>query len=880
MSDAQQAVTSAQSQKDAADTNVNNAQSDFNSKQSATNSAKTNSDNAKKTLADLKNNDHEPIQQTIQVSSDWINLMKSIQNRLVNPSNTTDMNFTTDEGNQYVQLGREIANNNHYISDPTQAAIPIHINEDGTLNKDDQIDATRFVINIVNSIRQQLGFPTLDITENSLEMGTKIAQQYNKDNWNIFPYKIVNGELHWDLNDPHLETHDQSAIYNNDGGNEAASEGIHTVNYKIPGDDMSDAVSITYPKNWATNRDQLHQELYNDIIGWIFEDGHQPGHTEVLLSLHTTNANVVSSHASIQFDKYNQVHFNIEKDQPDTSAVISLNNNSSSNKADQIKSAQTAVNSAQSAYDAAQTALAQAQSALDQAKSSQASAQSKLTEAQANLQRVQAETPSVDDAQAKLTAAQNKLASAKQMAQNAQKALENAQATKANVDRALDQAENTLAVAKTKAANAQVALKQANDKLNAVLGANKKIEDAQAKLDAAKAALQVAKSNHDISAKKLSKAKDAVKAAQDNLAKAQAHTDATAKALANAKEALITDTKVYHDSVSIKPVTIHKGENVPAPQIANPTATDPTQNLVMGAYLKLAASKLDTIPNGTTATWSNKTQLASDAQIVGNHQEVATVTFPDGSTMTLNVPLVVLDAESPVTPTNPGKPDQGKTDDHGTTPVTPSKPDQGKTDDHGTVPVTPSKPDHDKTDDHGTAPVTPSKPDHGKTDDHGTTPVTPSKPDQGKTDHTKPVNPTTPSKPSDSHQTDTNKPSENSHVTTPKDDTKTDTTTNTTLPSDAHVVDGQVVNTQDQFIPGFKVENGTIVATNNSATTASVANATTMTREQYRASQNSKNNTDAKTLPQTGNHSALSSIALGVAGLMAGLGLLKVEKRK
>lgn len=447
------------------------------------------------------------------------------------------------------------------------------------------------------------------------------------------------------------------------------------------------------------------------------------------------------------------------------------------------------------------------------------------------MQRVQAETPSVDDAQAKLTAAQNKLASAKQMAQNAQKALENAQATKANADHALEQAENTLAGAKTKAANAQVALKQANDKLNAVLGANKKIEDAQTKLDAAKAALQVAKSNHDTSAKKLSEAKNAVKAAQDNLAKAQAHADATAKALANAKEALITDAKVYHDSVSIKPVTIHKGENVPAPEIANPTAADPTQSLVMGAYLKLAASKLDTIPTGTTAAWSNKAQLASAAQIVGNHQEGATVTFPDGSTMTLNVPLVVLDTETPVTP------------------------------------------------------VTPSNPDQGKTDDHGTAPVTPSKPDQGKTDPTKPVNPTTPSKPSNDHQTDTNKPSDNSHVTTPKDDTKTDTTTNTTLPSDAHVVNSQVVNAQGQVIPGFKVENGTIVATNNSATTASVnttapvASATTMTREQYRASQNNKSNTDAKTLPQTGNHNQAGLVGLGIATLISMFGLAATNKK-
>ena len=271
---------------------------------------------------------------------------------------------------------------------------------------------------------------------------------------------------------------------------------------------------------------------------------------------------------------------------------------------------------------------------------------------------------------------------------------------------------------------------------------------------------------------------------------------------------------------------------------------DPTQSLVMGTYLKLAASKLDTIPTGTTAAWSDKAQLASDAQIVGNHQEGATVTFPDGSTMTLNVPLVVLDTETPVTPTNPGKPDQGKTDNHGTTP-------------------TPSKPDQDKTDDHGTTPTTPSKPDQGKTDDH-----------KGDDSHTTtPSNPTTPSKPSD-----------NSHVTTPKGDTKTDTTTNTTLPSDAHVVDGQVVNAQGQVIPGFKVENGTIVATNNSATAASVnttapvASATTMTREQYRASQNNKSNTDTKTLPQTGNNNELGLVGLGLLTLAGMFGL--VAKRR
>lgn len=850
LSDAQQSVTSAQSQKDAADTNVNNAQNDFNSKQSTANSAKTNLDNAKTALDNVQKN--APVENHITVNDIYINELKKHRGEQL-ISNDTALDAAS----------HELKHQNKYQSDPAAKTVAVHFDSNGVLSEADTIYATQYAAQLINEIRSQIGSPLVKINTGSIAIARDVANQYRADNLNIYNHG-----------------------HDHDGLNKVEQAWNTTISESLSGD--SSASDYDIDTNTQVNdyqgytRDDLQRSVYEAITEFLFNDSlHDYGHTtDVLATRYPAEYNTPNSSdkdnngnyymnysevylgVSFDYDTSNtpnqlgglkvlhpgQLHFISEWD-PDSAYAKVVEQHvehpetgnekyrqsqwrqeiavpTATDQTSAIKSAQTAVNNAQSAYDAAQAALAQAQTVLDQAKSSQASAQSKLSEAQANLQRVQAETPSVDDAQAKLTAAQNKLASAKQMAQNAQKALENAQATKANADHALKQAENTLAGAKTKAANAQVALKQANDKLNAVLGANKKIEDAQAKLDAAKAALQVAKSNHDTSAKKLSKAKDAVKTAQDNLAKAQAHADATAKALANAKEALITDAKVYHDSVSIKPVTIHKGENVPAPEIANPMTQDPTQSLVMGAYLKLAASKLDTIPTGTTAAWNDKAQLASDAQIIGNHQEGATVTFPDGSTMTLNVPLVVLDTETPVTPTNPGKPDQGKTDDHGTTP-TPSKPDQGKTDDH-------------KGDDSHTA--TPS-------------------------------NPTTPSKPSD-----------NSHVTTPKGDTKTDTTTNTTLPSDAHVVDGQVVNTQGQVIPGFKVENGTIVATNNSATAASVnttapvASATTMTREQYRASQNNKSNTDAKTLPQTGNNNELGLVGLGLLTLAGMFGL--VAKRR
>ena len=107
------------------------------------------------------------------------------------------------------------------------------------------------------------------------------------------------------------------------------------------------------------------------------------------------------------------------------------------------------------------------------------------------------------------------------------------------------------------------------------------------------------------------------------------------------------------------------------------------------------------------------------------------------------------------------------------------------------------------------------------------------------------------------------------------------------VPVGTHVQGDHLIDSIGNIVPGYKVVNGQVVKTTNTATdssssvnyTAPTTSAVTMTREQYRASQNNNSNTDAKTLPQTGNHSALSSIALGVAGLMAGLGLAGADKK-
>lgn len=108
-----------------------------------------------------------------------------------------------------------------------------------------------------------------------------------------------------------------------------------------------------------------------------------------------------------------------------------------------------------------------------------------------------------------------------------------------------------------------------------------------------------------------------------------------------------------------------------------------------------------------------------------------------------------------------------------------------------------------------------------------------------------------------------------------------------TIPAGTHIQGDHLIDSIGNVVPGYKVVNGQVVKTTNTATgssssvnyTTPTTGAVTMTREQYRTSQNNKTNTDAKTLPQTGNHSALSSIALGVAGLMAGIGLAGADKK-
>ena len=514
----------------------------------------------------------------------------------------------------------------------------------------------------------------------------------------------------------------------------------------------------------------------------------------------------------------------------------------------QLANAKQALQDAQAKLETAKQEASQASADLASAKADAQHAADELKAAQDKLAHDSGSSMSLADAQAKLKNAKAVLAQKQANLADAKKNLQNANTMKSQSDSALEKANADVKDAQDAVQTAQTKAKAANEKVDAIKAKiaknNKAASDAEAKLNQTKQDLQVAQSKKDDADKALDKAQATLKNKQDALTKAQAnaqtaaqnlksaqnavkkaqaHEQDTQAALKLAKDNLITDSKVYGESVAIKDQTIHAHEinKIVSPEIANPMAKDPTQSLVMGAFLQMAASKLDTIPTGTTAKWNQPQNVSRDANLVGDHSEDVLVTFPDGSTTTVKMDLHVLVAANPSQPetpvVNPGH-------DQTTTPTDPT-----------------DQPDHD---------VKPGDDNKPSTEPS----TTPSHEEQQPGTHTD----TPTAKPSE--QQPSTQPSGNqgqSQTATPDHKATVNDNNNVTVaPNADHEADGaQTVVTNSD----------------NNVTVKPVASEVENTNTAKRSDLNNGK------LPQTGN--AKSSIALGIATLIGMFGLA-YDRRK
>lgn len=523
-------------------------------------------------------------------------------------------------------------------------------------------------------------------------------------------------------------------------------------------------------------------------------------------------------------------------------------NSKTDDHAAQLANAKQALQDAQDKLETAKQEASQASADLASAKADAKTAANELKAAQDKLVHDSSSSMSLADAQEALKNARAVLAQKQVNLADAKKAAQKAQTMKSQSDSALASAKQEAQTAQKALADAQAKAKSAQERVDALTNGDQTVADAKDKLNAANQKLQVAKSNHEAAQDNLTKAQNELKQAQTKLENAkdeatkaasalkdaQTKADKTKDALAKAKDNLITDNKVYGDSVAIKDQTIHVSETskLVDPQIANPMAADPTQSLVMGAFLQMAASKLDTIPTGTTASWGDLNTLNHDANTVGDHSEDVLVTFPDGSTTTVKMNLHVLAAVKPSQPDTPVV-NPGHETKPGNTPSTTTPSDPTDQPGHNVKPGDTTKPA--------------SKPSTKPS-------TTPSHEEQQPGTHT---------------DTPTAKPSEQQPSTQPSGNQgQSQTTTPDHKATSNHDSDVTVAPSADNKADGTQtvVTNG-----DNDVTVKPVANEISNNKATKRSDLNNGK------LPQTGN--AKSSIALGIATLIGMFGLA-YDRRK
>ena len=847
LKEANNAVTTAQGKVDTASANAQQANADLK--------------NAKNNLKQIENK--QGAVNTLKATSDYINKMKDAKGNSFITDQTEGVDF-----NGLAKASKDSMQLNQYQSDPAAKQVAIHFNSNGTLSHDDVVYASQYAAQLVNPLRQQLGTPLYQINKASVDIAQDVVNQYRTDKWNP-----------WEL------SHDRKGL------NKVGQKWGANVLESWAGDMSMAKVNFNDDGVWVSsydglNRDDLQHGIYDALKGLLFNDADQEfGHTTDILGIRypADYADPKTSHfspdnggiflgVSYTYDTTDHVsnwagqknlheggfHFDSEGDpnsaylkymkahhfiisldapstlinQPANRVEIAIPTNDHTKL---INDAKTAVNTAQTKANQANDVLKEANNVLEQAKSKQAdsqdnlkSAQNKLAEEQQkagnpvqlqhDIEEFQAQLNKDRDRVTNLTKQQASDQTALKQATDAQKNAKTALETAQNKLKSLQDAQSKVQQQSTALADQNKAVKDADSKLQA---ANKALKDAQAKLSQANTDLKNAKAKAEQTAKDL-------KAAQTKAMETKA-------ALQKAKDALITDAKVYGESVSLKPiVTIHVGDPAPVVEIANPMAKDPTQSLITSAFLTMASSKLDTIPEGTKADWADAKKVANDIKNAGNYTEDITVTFPDSSTTKLSAELPVLAA------VKPGQKPAGKTDE-GNTPA--SKPEDSKSD----------KGDAEK----GDTPAT--KPEDGKTDkgdaEKGDTPAT--KPEDGKSDKGDAEKGDTPAtKPEDGKSADQTSASKNDHQVGNRDN-------DNVTPATA---------TNNETTTSVTANNSTSANVTTTSPVATTATPTFTTREQVRQT--------AQQLPQTGNHNNVAVAVLGAITGLFGFGLAAKRRER
>jgi LPXTG-motif cell wall-anchored protein len=475
------------------------------------------------------------------------------------------------------------------------------------LSSSASINATNYVLELINPIRQSRGLAPLTTDMNAINKGAEAVKE------------MVNlPALNWGENSQSaLENHynqEQKIAqkygftdYDTDSGNEG---------WFLHGHQLGQGPEVdenTLPDKGWLSVDNLHRALFE------YAQNEAKGQDDGLIGDANFLLQSKAKSIAVQVGQDGNIYvfmFTPTKPSTDTTALQSA----IAHDKQALGSAQQDLASAKSAAQQAEMALAKAQatySQLTNGAKDPATLQKNLATAKSNLAKAQ-------ELQTK----------ANQLVAQAQAKVDSTKATLTAAKAANDQAQSKLT-------QANANLKSATDQLNtlakgheALLNAMKAVKDAQHNLDMAEAQVKADQASLD-------KLTPAAKAAQAKIADLKAALDKANTDLATAKANLITDAKVYGDIVEVNDASMHAKQALPTLSIKNAMADDPTQSMAASAFMSLAELPGDTIPTGTTVAFADPAKATRDSQVPGDYVEDVLVTFPDGSTVTKQIELHV-----------------------------------------------------------------------------------------------------------------------------------------------------------------------------------------------------------------------------------------------
>ena len=266
-----------QKQLDDAQNAVNKAQGENNDVQNALSNAKNTLSANQNALTQAQDGQKEHVANTINLPAGYIDAWKEYVNTKEKDDYVVEKGLYPSVYNKLNDLDKQALRLNHYHPNATAVNVPVTLNANGTLSRDDIIKATQFAVSLLNPIREAIGVTPYKITNASIDVAQDVANEYRKDNWNT-----------WD----HAHDGDALARVANNWGTDLVSEswagdGWFGKNYQTDaeGNLIHDYANLTL--------DDLYHGVYNSILALLFKDANQNyGHATDILGVRAANSDL------------------------------------------------------------------------------------------------------------------------------------------------------------------------------------------------------------------------------------------------------------------------------------------------------------------------------------------------------------------------------------------------------------------------------------------------------------------------------------------------------------------------------------------------------------------------------------------------------------